>query len=139
MLDGGTRAGIGNPAINGDGNWVEPVEGVDFSASLVSASSLVVPGTIYFRIARIGLRGFETDFSWESAGSSPFSTINTFETTQLLDTGTVSLEETDYSGRLQGNSNFQLSNNGVHAGQSLVLNARHFQLSPLPIPGRTPG
>ena len=55
LLDSNTHLGIG-PGGTGDDNHVDNTEGVNFAASLVSASAGVTTSSVRFRVASIGLR-----------------------------------------------------------------------------------
>ena len=51
-----THLGVDSGLGGGDGNWIDDFEGVNFSASLVSASSGVTNSSIQFGIIAMGLR-----------------------------------------------------------------------------------
>ena len=128
ILDGNTRVGVGNPNISGDGNLIAFGEGVNFSATLVSSSSGVTASSISFRIAGLGLRAVDGTpaQTWVSTAtaSNPFTI--TGETLNVLDSSTVLISGSSYSGQLRFVSNvaddYQLSDVGALAEQSVVLN-----------------
>jgi len=50
------HAGIDSSLGNGDGNWIDYWEGLNFSATLVSAASGILTNTVQFGITGIGMR-----------------------------------------------------------------------------------
>ena len=122
FIDGNVHCAIGNPSINGDGNWVDVGEGVHFTASLVSSSTGVFTNTIRFRIAQIGIRP-QGNFAWVSSlGTNTFSG-GSGETLFSLDAATVPLGGTNYSGDFSVSlGRCQLSDISL-GGTGLVFNA----------------
>ncbi|MBI3882641.1 MAG: YHYH protein [Verrucomicrobia bacterium] len=121
-LDGDTRVGgnFQNGFINGSG--------VNFSASLVAASSGVTAGTVKFRIAGLGIRPVDSGGTllWTSSVAPVTATYsNGTEILQSLDATTMSLSSSNYSAQLRfpDAALFQLTDAGALAGQSLALNA----------------
>jgi YHYH protein len=124
-LDGGTRVGVGNPAVAGDGNNISVGEGVDFTASASTISAGVVSGSISFNITGLGLRdtGGGAPY-WRSSGSSSNAIALSTEGLYALD-GSVAGLLTGYIGQLRTITNsgtYQLSDVGTPGGQGLTLN-----------------
>jgi hypothetical protein len=119
----GVDSGLGS----GDGNLIVYGEGVDFSATLVSASSGVTTGSIQFSISGLGLRAVDgnSPLSWSSSATSANAFVITNESVYALDTNLFSLNSGNYSGALQfaynDGSDFQLSDAGANSSQSVVL------------------
>ena len=127
-LDGDTRVGVGNVNVGGDGNLVAYGEGVTLSASLVSATVGVVPSSVQFRIAGLGLRavGGTPLLWWASSASASNSFVLSTESLIGLDAGLIPLNRTNYSARLDWVSDsgeYQLSDAGAIAGLGVYLNA----------------
>lgn len=132
LLDGGTRIGIGGGA-NGDGNWVENSEGMDFNATLISHSSNVDLTSVRFRIAGIGIRSDGANYTWVSSAGVVTSPGSSTENLKSLDINTASLNGTNYSATYRSSTErYQISDFGALSGQSLILNAT-FQLEARPV------
>jgi hypothetical protein len=120
-VDGATRLGI-------DGNIIDHGAGANFSASLVSAGSGVVGGSVKFNISGLGVRpvdgaGYLTWTSSVAGLSIPYST--TTEVVQSLDSGLFSLNGGSYSAQMRfppPSTYFQLSDVAA-PGQTVVMNA----------------
>jgi hypothetical protein len=125
LLDGNTRMAIGNPTINGDGNWIESGESVNFSATLLSVSAGVDTNSVRFGVAGIGIRP-NSSANWTSSSGSKFLLLSN-EVFYPLDTTTFSLAGTTYTGVLTGGG--QLSNRDALAGQSIGFNASFSAIS----------
>ena len=126
--DSATRVGVDSGTGSGDGNLISSGEGVNFSASLVSASSGVKTSSIQFRIAGLGVRPVDGggSLTWASSAtaSSTLSYPDSTEVIQTLDAASVSLNGASYSGQLLNNSSSSFQLTDVPApGQSVVLNA----------------
>lgn len=128
-LDGDTRIGVGNTNVGGDGNLIANGEGVTFSATIASATFGVVPSSIQFRIAGLGLRAVDgtSTLYWMSSATASNNFSLSSEAVNALDSTLAPLNGTNYSARLDwaantGN-NYQLSDAGGIAGLGLVLNA----------------
>jgi hypothetical protein len=126
---GPTHLGVDSGFGGGDGNWVDFFEGVNFSATLVSASSRVASGSVQFGIAGIGLRTDDYfNLNWNSSGTVT-SFICSNETFFALDNTNAPLSAAStYSATLRtdisaGQSQYQISDNGTLAGQSIELSA----------------
>lgn len=121
---GPVHAGVDSALGNGDGNWVDSFEGVNFSASLVSSSSGIDTNSIRFGIAALGLR--PGDGGWLVWTSS--ATTNSWgvgpEGDWPLDTNSAPLSGAIYAGQLRAEydgAQYQLSDY-VPGGYGLVLN-----------------
>lgn len=120
-----THLGINSGLNSGDGNWVDYYEGVDFSATLVSATSAVDTNSIQFGITAAGFRNNGTfgliDWSSSATAASTFNLTNAGLWT--LDTGVASLAGTNYSGHLRtkNTENYQLNNASPITGQSIAM------------------
>jgi hypothetical protein len=126
--DSATRVGVDSGTGSGDGNLISSGEGVNFSASLVSASSGVQKSSIQFRIAGLGVRPVDGggSLTWNSSvtASTNISYSSSTEVIQTLDATSVSLNGATYSGQLTNNSGSAFQLTDVPApGQSVVLNA----------------
>ncbi len=126
--DSATRVGVDSGTGSGDGNLISSGEGVNFSASLVSASSGVQKSSIQFRIAGLGVRPVDGggSLTWNSSvtASTNISYSSSTEVIQTLDAASVSLNGASYSGQLTNNSGSAFQLTDVPApGQSVVLNA----------------
>jgi len=126
--DSATRVGVDSGTGSGDGNLISSGEGVNFSASLVSASSGVKTSSIQFRITGLGVRPVDGggSLTWASSAtsSSTLSYPDSTEVIQTLDAASVSLNGASYSGQLLNNSSSSFQLTDVPApGQSVVLNA----------------
>jgi hypothetical protein len=124
-LDSDTRVGVGNPAVNGDGNLISSGEGVNLSASLLSASGGVTVTSVQFRVVGLGVRAVDGsgNLTWNSSATAPslLTYTGATEVVQGLDAGTASLNGAGYSALLVvDDADFQLSD---AAGPGLVLNA----------------
>jgi hypothetical protein len=129
VLDANARIAIG--ASGGDANWIDADEGVDFTATLISASGIAAD-SVQFGISSLGLRPEGgTPRQWtSSAGTVSF--ITDTEGMQTLDTNTVSLNGTNYSAQLRSTTDqYQLSDVASPTNQGLVLNASFSALSVL--------
>ena len=101
----GVESGKGN----GDGNWVDSYEGANFAASLVSASSGIATNTVQFGITAIGIRPGSSSASWISSATTNTLVLGA-DALVALDTNTVALGSTAYSGQLRSfGGQFQLS------------------------------
>ena len=127
-LDGDTRSAVGNTNVGGDGNLIAYGEGVTFSASIASATFGVVPSSVQFRIAGLGLRAVDgtSTLYWMSSATASNNFSLSGEAVNALDSTFAPLNGTNYSARLDwaantGN-NYQLSDAGGIAGLGLVLN-----------------
>lgn len=70
----GTEVGIG--LVAPDANTINASEGVDFSASLVFASTGVIPGSVAFRIGGLGLAGVpNAALNWGSSSTPPWKPV----------------------------------------------------------------
>ena len=125
-LDGGIRVGVGNPSINGDGNGIEPSEGVNFGVSVVTVSGGVVQNSIGFRIVSLGLRdtGGGAPYWSSSTVSSNNITLST-ESLYSLDSVTASFFGGSYYGHLRtlnGSGTYQLSDAAGVNGLGITFN-----------------
>lgn len=127
----GMDSGIGG----GDHNDVDSFEGVNFSASLVSASDDIATNSIQFGIEDIGIRPNNGIATWASSVSPlrniPLGAENLF----AMDTNTLALNNATYSGQLRPTGDFQLSDNVDASYQGLVFKVTFYEGS---IPGTTP-
>ncbi len=117
----GIDSGLGG----GDGNWVDGFEGVNFSASLVSASGGVDPSSIQFGVAGLGIRLDSGFLIWTSSAVSNYFSLPA-ESLAALDTALTPLAATTYHGELRNSDlagQYQLSDLDSLAGQSVELNA----------------
>lgn len=126
-VEGGvpTRVAVESGTGGGDGNWMDAIEGVDFSASLLSVSNGIVTNSIRFGIAGLGIRPEGGPILWTSPATTR-SFFHDSESLAALDTGTARIADTAYSATLRitdGDNRLQLSNNGELSGQSLVVMA----------------
>lgn len=127
--DSPVHLGIDSGLGNGDRNWIDSFEGVNFSASLVSASSGIITNSIQFGITGLGIRegGGGLNMSWtSSAGTNSFTPQD--EALYTLDTNTTALAGTTYSSQLRftypdDGGQIQLSDFSSLAGQSVVFNS----------------
>ena len=120
--DSPVHLGIDSGLGGGDGNWIDPFEGVNFSASLVSASSGIATNSIRFGISWIGIRPNGGSLSWSSSVQTNLLTVND-QSLFTLDTNTLVLTRSAYSGQLRGvgdGGQYQLSDSVAPAG-GLVL------------------
>jgi hypothetical protein len=85
--------GVDSGIAGGDGNFVEPYEGANFSTTLVSVSTGIVTNTVKFGISGIGFR-FSPVIAWSSSAGSTNVTMPA-ETLYPMDTSLVSLVGTD--------------------------------------------
>ncbi|NBV20970.1 MAG: YHYH protein [Proteobacteria bacterium] len=128
LLDGNSRVGVGNPNVGGDGNLIVYGEGVNFAASLVSASAGVNAGSVTFRVQGLGLRAVSgtAPLYWQSSATASNAFTLTGETVNTLDAAGASLNGSSYAGQLgfsvNDGSDAQLSDAGTIAGLGLVLN-----------------
>jgi hypothetical protein len=119
--DSPRRMAVDSGLFGGDGNWVERHEGFDFTASLVSASPRIDPGSIRFGIIGVGIRSTDANFSWNSSANTNEFFVST-EAVYALDTNTMALAESDYAGEAKLASDiYQLSDMSPFTGKSLVL------------------
>ncbi|HEY3762578.1 MAG TPA: YHYH protein [Verrucomicrobiae bacterium] len=119
-----THMGVDSGLGGGDGNWVDDFEGVNFSASLVSASSGVTVSSIQFGIIAMGIRpegGANLD--WASSVCTNNFDIDEDEVT-VLDTNLGPLTAT-YSGQLRTptTARYQISDEDSFNGQSIGFTA----------------
>ena len=126
----GTRVAIGTTSLDGD--FIENTEGIDVSASLVFASTGVIPSSVHFRIVRIGLRnvGPTPQLLWVSSATAPPAFAVTAEMFYPIDALPAPLHKMNYTAQLRhvglaGPGLYQLSDAGVMGGRGLVLDA-HF-------------
>ncbi|MFM2295881.1 MAG: hypothetical protein RLZZ350_2294 [Verrucomicrobiota bacterium] len=108
----------------GDGNFVRPFEGANFSATLVSASSGLATNSLKFGIAGIGFR-FNPVITWNSSAGSNSVTAAS-ETLFALDANPVSLVGTNYAATLRTANDFQFSDAVDGTNYGLVLSASFF-------------
>jgi hypothetical protein len=125
-----THLGVDSGLSSGDGNWVDDFEGVNFSASLVSASTGIFTNSIQFGITGMGVRpdGLAA-LDWTSSATTG-SVTATNESLSALDTKTASLAGAMYSGQLRivgDGQQYQISDAGALAGQSIVLQATFYE------------
>ena len=122
-LNRSVHLGVNSGIDGGDGNFVAPFEGANFSATLVSASSGVVTNTVKFGIAGIGFR-FSPAISWNSSVGSRTGQTNV-ETIYALDASYATLSGTNYTAQLRTAANdfYQLSDDVNAASLGLVLTA----------------
>ncbi|KAF0176312.1 MAG: Uncharacterized protein FD161_3098 [Limisphaerales bacterium] len=124
LLDNSTHLGIG-PGGTGDDNHVDSTEGVNFAASLVSASAGVTASSVRFRVVSIGLRNTSgPTLSWVSSATGSNGFVLNAEALFTLDSTTASLSGASYAGQLRfvTSDDLQLSD-AVTGGLGLVLNA----------------
>ena len=124
VLDGNTRLGVG-PGGSGDDNHIDTTEGVNFAASLASATAGVTASSVRFRVASIGLRNTSNPtLSWVSSATSSNGFVLNAEALFTLDSTTASLNGASYAGQLRfvTSDDLQLSD-AVTGGLGLVLNA----------------
>ncbi len=107
---------------DGTGNWVDPSESVNFTASLVSASTGVATNSVRFGIASIGLRPNSGAANWNSSADSKSMSLPG-EMSYALDATTASLAATNYTGQLTPTGILQLSDAYALASNSIVFNA----------------
>lgn len=123
---GPVHAAVDSGLADGDGNWVDYFEGVNFSASLVSASSSIATNSIRFEIADLGLRPGDSDtILWTSTATTNSWGLGP-EGDWPLDTNSAPLAEATYTGQLRTISStgqYQLSDL-VTGGYGLILSAQ---------------
>ena len=116
----GIDSGLGG----GDGNWVDPFEGVNVSASLVSAASGIISNSVQFGVLDIGLRPGGAAVQWTSSATTNSFSV-TAEMLYPLDTNTAAAAGSTYAGMLRtfSGSQYQISDLYPTTNQSLVFGA----------------
>lgn len=117
----GIDSGLGG----GDGNWVDPDEGLNFAASLASVSPGIQTNSIQFGITGIGLRPDSGSYSiWTSSAGANQVGYNG-EMLYTLDTNTAALSGAAYTGELRGDeySQYQVSDLFPSTNQSFICEA----------------
>ncbi|HEY1662692.1 MAG TPA: YHYH protein [Verrucomicrobiae bacterium] len=118
-----THMGINSGINGGDGNWVDFYEGVNFSASLVSASSGVTASSIQFGVTAMGIRPGGGILEWTSVASTNTFTISD-EALYPLDTNLATVS--GYTGELRAGNDqpqYQISDEDSFDGQSIGFTA----------------
>jgi hypothetical protein len=124
---GGSPVHVAMDSGNGDGNWIDDYESVQFSAALVAASSSVNTATIQFGIGSVGIRSVNGGaLDWTSPAMTTDFTPGS-EALYPLDSALAYLTFTGYSGLLQwanqsGGGFMQLSDATGLTGQGIVFN-----------------
>jgi len=120
-LDDNTRVGVNN------GNGFSNGEGANFSATLLAASSGIVPGSITFGITDLGIRPADGGgyLTWASSSSSEtVNYSNGNDAIQTMDTTNFSLYGATYSAQVRFPSDALFQFTDVPTpGQSIALNA----------------
>lgn len=132
----GIDSGVGS----GDGNWINPPEGVDFTASLVSADAGIITNSIQFGVSELGFRsdaGYPWVY-WLSPSSSHFFQPNA-DGEYPLDLSLAYLAGTNYSGHLRDLTAglYQLMS-GAASGDSVQFTANFIAGNGAPVVTQNP-